>query len=96
MPGADPGRGAGQVAAGQRDHGKRCGLADFADGDAAAEADQRLLGEVRVAGPGRMLAMPGAGEPTAHGRMTTVAAMAVNNIVGAGRRDGTNRCYVCV
>ena len=32
---------------------------------------------------------------TAHGRMTTVAAIAVNTIDGAGRRDSTRRCYVC-
>ena len=57
VPGADPRGGAGEVSAGQRDHGKRCGLADFADRDAAAEADQRLLGEVGVAVPGRLLPM---------------------------------------
>ncbi len=57
--GPDPGRGAGQVAAGQRDHGKWCGLADFADGDATAKPDQRLLREVGVPGPGRVLTMAG-------------------------------------
>ena len=46
-------------------------------------------------GPGEGSRCP-AGEPTANGRMTTVAAIAVNNVVGAERRDGTNRCYVCV
>src|SRR5882757_6319187 len=44
----------------------------------------------------------GAGSPAPGGRfsihatMTTVAATAVSNIVGARLRDGTNRCYVCV
>ena len=30
-----------------------------------------------------------------HETMTTVAAMAVSNIVGARLRDDTSRCYVC-
>ena len=33
---------------------------------------------------------------TASGTITTVAAIAVNRIVGARRRAGTQRCYVCV
>jgi len=58
MPGADPGRRSGQVAAGERDHGKRCGLAELADRDAAAESDERLLREVGVADAARLLPMP--------------------------------------
>ncbi|EUA24307.1 hypothetical protein I552_3604 [Mycobacterium xenopi 3993] len=72
--------------AGQRDHGKRCGLGDFAHGHAAAQPDQRLLGQVSARG--REGASPRWGS-SAHGRITAVAAMSVNNIVGAGRRHGT-------
>ena len=65
MPGADPGGGAGEVSAGQRHHGKRCGLADFADRDAAAEADQRLLGQLGITGAGLLIPVSGgrAGRP---------------------------------
>ena len=43
------------------------------------------------------LSLSSPGSPLiAHGSITTVAAIAVNNIDGAGRRHGTDRCYVCV
>ena len=49
--GAHPGGRAGEVA-GERDQRKRCVLADLANRDAGAEPDQRLLGELGVAGRG--------------------------------------------
>ena len=64
-------------------------------GLAAAETGQRLLRELWRLAAGLSLSSPG--RPLiAHGSITTVAAIAVNNSDGAGRRHGTDRCYVCV
>ena len=87
---AHPGGGSGEVA-GQRDQRKRGVLGDFANRDATPEPDQRLLGDLGVAGPraGQGRHDRRRASPT-HDTITTVAAMAVSNIVGARLRDDTS------
>ena len=94
--GTDLRRGAGQVFGGQRNHRERGVLVDLADGLAAAEPGQRLLSELRRPAC-RLVGCRRRGvRSTAHGSITTVAAIAVNSSDGAGRRHSTARCYVCV